>query len=254
MVPAYFMNTKKLPEQESVRINRYLAEAGICARRAADALIAEGRVTINGAIAVLGTKVQPGDEVSVDGKPVGRKQKDAYLILNKPKDCITTASDERGRRTVLDLIGYHDRVFPIGRLDRNSTGVLLLTNDGELAHRLMHPRFNVEKMYLVHLDKDIPRAVVIRLERGIMLDGERTAPVEINVNPHDAKELAITMHEGKNRQVRRMFEAMEFEVTKLDRIMYAGLTVKGMKRGEWRKLTNREVLHLKKLVKLDTNE
>lgn len=242
--------TKKVDQSPAVgtRLNRYIAEAGICSRRAADTLISEGRVTINGKRATLGTPVTPGDTVAVDGKVISNKRRSAYLLFNKPKDCITTAKDERGRRTVLEIVNYHDRVFPIGRLDRNSTGVLLLTNDGELAHRLMHPKYGVEKMYYVVLDKAITRAQAKEIEQGVILDGEKTAQCKIEINPADKKELVVTMHEGRNRQVRRMFEELGYLVTKLDRVLYAGLTARGIKRGEWRPLTRTEISHLKKLT------
>ncbi|HET7152543.1 MAG TPA: pseudouridine synthase, partial [Candidatus Kapabacteria bacterium] len=162
--------------------------------------------------------------------------------------------DERGRRTVLEIVNYHDRVFPVGRLDRNSTGVLLLTNDGELAHRLMHPRYGVEKTYYVVLDKPITRVHAKEIEQGIMLEGEKTAPCKIEINPADKTEVAIAMHEGRNRQVRRMFEELGYLVTKLDRILYAGLTARGIKRGEWRPLTRTELSHLKKLTGLSEAE
>ncbi len=245
------MPARSTPEKETVRLNRFLAEAGVCSRRNADALIAEGRVTVNGAKAQLGTQVAPADTVMVDGKAVRHRFRHTYIILNKPKDCVTTASDERGRTTVIDIVGHRERIFPVGRLDRNSTGVLLLMTDGDLAHRLMHPRYGVEKTYLVHLDAPITRPSVKQLEEGIVLDGEKTAPVKIEVNPRDASELTVTMHEGRNRQVRRMFEALGMLVKKLDRVVYAGLTAKGLPRGGWRPLTNAEVAKLRKLVKLD---
>jgi len=236
--------------QQSVRLNRFIAEAGICSRRAADTLIGEGRVTINGKKAILGMHVTPQDSVLVDGKIISNKHRSAYLLFNKPKDCITSAHDERGRRTVLDVINYHDRIFPVGRLDRNSTGVLLLTNDGELAHRLMHPRYGVEKTYFVVLDKPLQRMHAKEIENGIMLEGEKTSECKIDVNANDKTELTLTMHEGRNRQVRRMFEEYGYLVAKLDRIVYAGLTPRGIKRGEWRHLIRSEIARLRKLVRL----
>jgi 23S rRNA pseudouridine2605 synthase len=203
---------------------------------------------VNGKRATLGMQVSPQDTVAVDGKSISHKRRSAYLLFNKPKDCITTAKDERGRRTVLEIVNYHDRVFPVGRLDRNSTGVLLFTNDGELAHRLMHPRYGVEKTYYVVLDTPITRAHAKEIEQGVPLDGENIAPCKIEINPADKTELAVTMHEGRNRQVRRMFEELGYLVTKLDRILYAGLTARGIKRGEWRALTRVELSHLKKLT------
>jgi 23S rRNA pseudouridine2605 synthase len=248
------MKSKGTTARPGIRLNRFIAESGVCSRRAADTLITEGHVTINGKIAVLGMNVSGQDTIAVDGKPLPSRHRNAYLLLNKPKDCITTASDDRGRRTVLEVVNYHDRIFPIGRLDRNSTGVLLLTNDGELAHRLMHPRYGVEKMYHVVLDKAITRAQAHELEKGIVLEGKRTSPCTIELNARDLTELALTMHEGRNRQVRKMFEEIGFRVQKLDRIMYAGLTAKGLKRGAWRQLTHKETGHLKKLAHLTGDE
>jgi 23S rRNA pseudouridine2605 synthase len=239
------------PEKETLRLNRFLAEAGVCSRRNADALIADGHVTINRKRATLGMQVAPEDTVMVDGKAVGHRHRHTYVLLNKPKDCVTTSSDERGRRTVIEIVGHRERIFPVGRLDRNSTGVLLLMTDGDLAHRLMHPRYEVEKTYLVQLESTITRQTVQQLEKGILLDGEMTAPVKIEVNPRDPSVLTLAMHEGKNRQVRRMFEEMGLMVNKLERVVYAGLTTKGVPRGAWRTLSGAEVARLRKLVKLD---
>ncbi len=244
------MKTKKKPASAGTRLNRYIAEAGVCSRRAADALIAGGHVTVNGKKAALGAQVTIQDIVSIDGKILSLRHRSAYILLNKPKDSITTASDDRGRRTVMEVVNYHDRIFPIGRLDRNSTGVLLMTNDGELAHRLMHPRYGVEKAYHIILDKPLARPQARELEKGIMLEGKQTSPCKIEMNAADNTELVMTMHEGRNRQVRKMFEELGFRVQKLDRILYAGLTTKGLKRGEWRSLTRSETARLKKMVKL----
>jgi 23S rRNA pseudouridine2605 synthase len=240
----------KRKEGEPVRLNRYIAEAGVASRRAADELISAGKVTVNGAVGALGMKIKPGDQVIVEGNPVSPERRFEYLLFNKPKDCICSASDERGRRTIFEMIRSSARLFSVGRLDRNSMGVLLLTNDGDLAHRLQHPRYGVEKVYLVELDSALAAAHRKSIEKGVELDDGKTSPVTIELDPKDASRLTVTMHEGRNRQVRRMFEAFEYRVTKLDRIMYGGLTVQGIKRGESRPLKSAELSHLRKMTKL----
>jgi 23S rRNA pseudouridine2605 synthase len=238
-------------EQQLVRLNKFLADAGIASRRKADELIARGVVKVNGRIVTeLGTKVHPGDLVTVEGKPVSPYKHLTYIVLNKPKDYITTTSDERGRKTVLDLVPLKTRLYPVGRLDRNTTGVLLLTNDGELAARLTHPRYGVEREYIVGLDKPLEARHAAEIARGVRLDDETTGPAEVIISPSDARQVCIVLREGKNREVRRLFEHFGYEVRKLHRSRYGTITVRSLARGEYRHLTRQEVLSLRKLVGL----
>jgi 23S rRNA pseudouridine2605 synthase len=236
-----------------IRLNKFLSSAGIASRRKADELILAGSVTVNGRRVVsLGSKIDPSkDKVFVDGKQVARSDKSVYIVLNKPKDCITTTDDEKGRRTVLDLVDVKARVFPVGRLDRNTTGVLLLTNDGELANRLMHPRYEVRKGYVVELDKSLTEDALGKLRTGVVIDGGRTAPAEVHIIPHSRRRrVGIIIHEGKNRQVRKMLEGLGYKVLKLHRVTDGPITVEGLARGEWRYLTKREIAALKHHVGL----
>ncbi len=241
-------------KSEPIRLNKYLAMCGVASRKKADELIQQGRVAVNGQVTTqLGVKINPQkDRVTVDGRLVKPEEKLVYIALNKPKDCITTVKDEKGRRTVLDLVKVKQRIFPVGRLDRNTTGVLLLTNDGELACRLMHPKYKVEKAYKVEIDKPIKREDLEKLKRGIMLDGRMTEACDVYILPNsDNKEIGITIHEGRYRQIRRMFERLGYKVRKLHRVSFGGITISGMKRGEWRYLTEKEIKKLKRLVDLE---
>jgi pseudouridine synthase len=241
-------------EQAGIRINRYLSMAGVASRRKAEELVLGGRVSINGApVTDLAARVNPRrDRVTVDGKHVHEVQTMVYLVMNKPKDAITTVSDEKGRRTVMSLLQSHHRVFPVGRLDRNTTGVLLFTNDGELAARLMHPKFKVAKVYYVTTDKPVTRAHVERLRGGVKLDDRATAPAEVYVLPEGKHtKHAVGLVEGRNRQVRRMFETLGYEVVKLDRVAYGPVTKHGLARGESRSLTRKEVRALRTLAGLE---
>jgi pseudouridine synthase len=232
-----------------IRINRYLSMCGIASRRKAELMVQEARIRVNNqVISSLATTVVPGvDRVYLDGKEVVLLRDPVVYVLNKPKDTITTASDERGRATVLDLLRVRERVFPIGRLDRNTTGVLLLTNDGELAHRLMHPRHHITKAYLVTCDRVVARDHCESLRRGVRLDEGTTSPAQISVVPGGkGKVIGIAIHEGWNRQVRRMFEALGYEVEKLDRVAYGPITKDGLARGTYRKLTPAEVRALRR--------
>ena len=235
------------------RLNRVIATAGISSRRGADELIAEGRVRVNGRVVTeLGTRVLPSDDVSVDGNPVRRSIRKRYVLLNKPKDSITTVKDEHGRRTVIDVIGGKERLFPVGRLDRNTTGVLLLTNDGELANRMTHPRYEVERTYRVKLDRPLELEDARRIAGGLPIgNGEESGECYVSVSSGDRSEVEITLHEGKNREVRRIFDAVGYDVKKLNRISYGGLTTTGMGRGEWRELSRSEVRDLRHRLGLD---
>ncbi|MEM6325678.1 MAG: pseudouridine synthase [Bacteroidota bacterium] len=244
-----------LPATGEVRLNRFLARAGVASRRAADTLIAEGRVRVNGdVVTAMGTKVKPSDRVEVDGQPVAPAGL-VYVLLNKPKDTITTASDEKGRRTVLDLVDLDgteaDALFPVGRLDRDTTGVLLLTTDGDLAHRLMHPRYGAPKLYVITTRSPVTGDQVDQLRQGVRLDdGPAKADQVGYVDPKDKTRIALALHEGRNRQVRRMMEALGHEVLALDRVGYAGLDLRGLRRGRWRRLHDHEINALRRSVKL----
>ena len=207
----------------TIRINRFLSMCGITSRRKAEELIRDGKVEVNRAVVTnLATRVNPAhDKVFVNGKSVVQVDDYLYLVLNKPKDSITTLSDEKGRRTVMSMVRAKQRVFPIGRLDRNTTGVLLLTNDGEFANRLMHPKFEIPKSYRVTCDTPVALRDADALRRGIMLEEGKTAPAEVYILPgKKGKEIGVTIHEGRNRQVRRMFESLGYDVLKLDRVAY----------------------------------
>ena len=234
-----------------VRLNKFLASAGIASRRKADEMIQNGEVEVNGKLVTeLGFKINPEkDKVVAAGRIAKLQRRKIYILLNKPKDAISTSSDELDRRTVMDLIGLDDRVYTVGRLDRNTTGALLLTNDGDLAHRLMHPSFGVHKEYLVELDKKFTRADLQKLKSGMRLSdtGEKVSECEAKILG-DGSIVWLKLHEGKNRQVHRMFWTLGYDVKKLDRISYAGITPKGLRRGEWRHLLPKEVDRLRKLV------
>ncbi len=236
--------------QETVRLNKFLALAGIGSRRSNDELIRSGAVKVNDRpIHELGTKVDPrSDRVTVHGQQVGMEEKKVYLLFNKPKDCITTVKDERGRTTVLSYVRVKQRIYPVGRLDRNTTGVLLLTNDGELALALTHPRYEIERVYRVVLDRPIEDGDIAKIKKGIKLEDGVVKVLAVEVIPKEKRrKLFISLHEGKNREVRRIFEALDYEVSQLERLAFAGLTASGLKRGEWRKLNQKEVEYLKGL-------
>jgi 23S rRNA pseudouridine2605 synthase len=225
-----------------VRLNAYLARAGVASRRKADELIKAGRVTVNGEPGQLNTFVESRDVVEVDGTRV-EKQQLTYLLLHKPAGVVTTASDPQGRRTVVELVPREPRVVPVGRLDVDTTGTLLLTNDGELAHRLAHPRYGVEKTYLVEVEGETTDGVLRRLRDGVELDDGPTAPA--NARRLTRNTLELTIHEGRNRQVKRMLDAVGQPVTRLHRSAYAGLSADDLAPGEWRELTSDEVERLR---------
>jgi 23S rRNA pseudouridine2605 synthase len=244
----------KTPERPGVRLNKFLAAAGITSRRKADELIREGAVKINGRVVEsLGVKIDPAtDQVFVNGKQAVILDEPVYILFNKPNDCITTASDERGRTTVLDYIKFKRRIFPVGRLDRKTTGVLLLTNDGEFANRLMHPRTEVKKSYQVTLDKPLLPQDAQRLATGIQLADGMTEPAEIYSVPGGKnKVIGMVIHEGKNRQIHKMLESLGYAVERLDRVGYAGISCDGLKRGEWRYLTKGELKRLATATGID---
>ncbi len=239
---------------EAVRINRYLSMCGIASRRKAEELVLDGKVEVNHHVVTdLATKVRPGvDKVFVEGKQAVRVRDFVYLVMNKPKDTITTLHDERGRTTVMNLLKARQRVFPIGRLDRNTTGVLLFTDDGEFSNRLMHPKFEVPKSYQVTLDKSLALEHRDQLRSGIRLEDGLTAPAEVFILPHGrGKEIGIVIHEGRNREVRRMFEHLGYTVIKLDRVAYGPVTKEGLARGGTRSLTRSELRALRALAGIE---
>lgn len=242
---------KKQVQEEKVRINKFLAMCGVASRRAADQMVLEGRVTVNGQLVVEpGSRVDPRkDEVIVDGKRMAEPEsKKVYILFNKPRNVITTSHDERDRQQILDFIDVPERVFPVGRLDRKTTGLLLLTNDGTLAHLLMHPSSQVQKEYLAALDEKFPPAMLQKLTSGMRLKdtGEKVSPCRAKILD-DGMSVLVGIHEGKNHQVRRMFSTLGFEVKRLDRVAYAGLTPGELRRGEWRFLSRKEVEKLYRL-------
>lgn len=237
-----------LDPEEAIRLNKFMANAGVCSRRAADELIQKGFVKVNGNVVTeLGTKITHSDVVEYNDKVVVLESK-CYILLNKPKDCVTTSDDPNGRKTVMDLVkgACDERIYPVGRLDRNTTGVLLLTNDGDLASKLTHPQYVKKKIYQVWVDKAISEEHMQQIADGIMLeDGEIHADAISYVSPTDRKQAGIEIHSGKNRIVRRIFESLGYHVVKLDRVYFAGLTKKDLPRGRWRYLTQEEVNFLK---------
>ena len=229
---------------EPLRLNKFLANAGICSRREADEFIQAGVVTVNGEVVTeLGTKIKRTDEIKFHDQPVNLEKK-VYVLLNKPKDCVTTSDDPQQRKTVMDLVKNvcPERIYPVGRLDRNTTGVLLLTNDGDLASKLTHPKFLKKKVYHVFLDKNVTAHDMQQIAEGIELeDGEIHADAIEYASDTDKSQVGIEIHSGKNRIVRRIFEHLGYRVVKLDRVQFAGLTKKNLRRGDWRFLTEKEV-------------
>jgi 23S rRNA pseudouridine2605 synthase len=245
---------KKAPKVETsvtypIRLNRYIANAGVCSRRDADLLIAEGKITVNGKVATeMGIKVERTDEVKFNGKELNPEHF-VYVLLNKPKDYICTMDDPEKRKTVMQLIqnACDERIYPVGRLDRNTTGLLLFTNDGGLSQKLTHPSYKIKKIYQVQLDKPITENHLEEIKAGIQLEDGKVLVDDIVVLTSDNMSIGVQIHVGKNRIVRRIFEHFEYEVTKLDRTMYGPLTKKELPKGKWRTLTEKEVIVLKNL-------
>lgn len=243
---AYPKYKPEMPSGE-VRLNRFIAQSGLCSRREADAYITAGVVTVNGHIVTeLGTKVLPTDDVRFNNEPV-RGEQLVYLVLNKPKGYVTTLDDPHATKIVTDLVknACKERIYPVGRLDKNSLGLLLFTNDGDLAKQLTHPSYQKKKIYQVSLDKPLTNADMQRIANGLTLEDGEIYADEIAFIKEDKKEIGIEIHSGRNRIVRRIFEHLGYEVRKLDRVYYAGLTKKNLKRGAWRFLTKEEVRNLK---------
>ena len=233
---------------EPIRLNKFLANAGVCSRREADEFITAGVVSVNGEVVTeLGTKIKRSDVVKFHDEPVSIERK-VYVLLNKPKDCVTTSDDPQERRTVMDFVkgACNERIYPVGRLDRNTTGVLLLTNDGDLASKLTHPKYLKKKIYHVYLDKNLTKADMDQIAAGVQLeDGEIHADTISYASDTDKAQVGIEIHSGKNRIVRRIFESLGYKVMKLDRVFFAGLTKKNLRRDEWRYLTEQEVNFLR---------
>lgn len=231
-----------------IRLNKFLSNAGVCSRRDADKYITAGVVTVNGeTVTELGTKIKRSDVVRFNNEPVTIEKK-VYVLLNKPKDYVTTSDDPQNRKTVMDLVrnACRERIYPVGRLDRNTTGVLLLTNDGELASKLTHPKYKKKKIYHAFLDHKVSAADMQQIANGVVLDdGEVHADAIEYASQTDKKQVGIEIHSGKNRIVRRIFESLGYHVTKLDRVYFAGLTKKNLRRGQWRYLSQEEVNYLK---------
>jgi 23S rRNA pseudouridine2605 synthase len=245
-------NEPKKVDDGSMRLNRFIAHAGICSRREADTFIIAGSVEVNGKIvSEMGYKVLPGDSVKFDGRLL-TPEKMEYVLLNKPKNFLTTTEDDKGRKTVMDLIrnASKSRLLPVGRLDRNTTGLLLFTNDGEMAARLTHPRYAVRKIYHVVLDRALKVSDLQQIEKGVDLDDGSISVDAISYIANATKrEVGIEIHSGRNRIIRRIFEHLGYEVAKLDRVMFAGLTKKDLPRGQWRTLDSKEVSFLKMIGK-----
>jgi 23S rRNA pseudouridine2605 synthase len=234
-------------DPDLIRLNKYLANSGVCSRREADTYIAAGNVTVNDkTITEMGYKVTRNDTVRFDGRILNPEKKE-YILLNKPKNFITTTSDEKGRRTVMELISNasKSRLLPVGRLDRNTTGLLLFTNDGDLAKKLTHPRYGVRKLYHVVLNRNLKAADLKKIKEGIELEDGTVKVDEISyINDAPKKEVGVEIHSGRNRIVRRLFEHLGYEVNRLDRVVFAGLTKKDLPRGHWRHLSRQEVINL----------
>ncbi|MCB0700621.1 MAG: rRNA pseudouridine synthase [Chitinophagales bacterium] len=243
----YWEEVEQEIKPEAMPLNKYIAHCGVCSRREAADLVKEGKIKVNGKVATEpGYKVLPKDKVEYKGKPLSYKKDLVYVLLNKPKNYITTTDDPKQRRTVMDLVKgvKADRIYPVGRLDRNTTGLLLMTNDGELAQKLSHPKYNIKKVYKVTVDKQLTEAHFEEIMKGLTLED---GPVKVDALAYleDKNEIGIEIHSGRNRIVRRIFEHLGYVVVKLDRVMYAGLTKKNIPRGKWRQLTDKEVIMLK---------
>ncbi|MEO5910458.1 MAG: pseudouridine synthase, partial [Pelobium sp.] len=240
-------------EGDTIRLNRFISNSGICSRRKADELIEAGVVTVNGeAVTELGTKVNPSkDDVRYNGELL-KREKMVYVLLNKPKDYITTTDDPQERKTVMELVekASRERIYPVGRLDRNTTGLLLLTNDGDLADKLSHPKNSISKIYNVELERNLTQGDFNKIAFGLELEDGFIKPDDLRYVTGGAKnEVGVQIHSGKNRIVRRIFESLGYEVVKLDRVIYANLTKKDLTRGRWRYLTDQEIVQLKHFTK-----
>ena len=236
------------------RLQKVIANLGYCSRRHAEELISKGEVKVNGEVVTeLGTKVKKGDVIEVENTILDNNKDYEYYILNKPREVVTTTSDEHGRKTVIDLIDTTTRIYPVGRLDYDTTGILLLTNDGELANKLMHPKSNIDKTYIAKVEGIVTGYAVKKLRDGVVIDGYKTKPARVKLKKVDKNKetslVEITIHEGKNHQVKKMFESVGYQVSKLKRTNYANLDLTNLRVGEYRKLSNKEIAILYSLVK-----
>jgi 23S rRNA pseudouridine2605 synthase len=242
-------NRKPADKDALIRLNRFIANSGVCSRREADELIRDGLISVNGKkVTEMGMKVRNSDDIRYKNKKLSSERK-VYILLNKPKGYVTTAEDPHADHTVLELIeeGCSERIYPVGRLDKATTGVLLLTNDGDLTGKLIHPKYKRKKIYHVFLDKPVTKNDLFRFTEGIELDGEIVIADAVSfADPDDKSQIGIELHSGQNRVIRRMFETLGYKVRKLDRVYFAGLTKKNLKRGKWRFLTDKEVAMLKR--------
>jgi len=242
-------NQHQEARQDQIRLNRFIANSGVCSRREADEIIKKGMVSVNGKkISDLGTRVNRTDDVRYKGKRLSAEKK-VYILMNKPKGYVTTVEDPHADHTVLDLIGNActERVYPVGRLDKETTGVLLLTNDGDLTGKLTHPKYERKKIYHVFLDSPVTKNDLFRLTEGIDLDGELVVADAVSyADPDDKSQIGIELHSGQNRVIRRLFESLGYKVRKLDRVYFAGLTKKNVQRGKWRYLSDKEISMLKR--------
>jgi len=236
---------------ENIRLNRFIANSGVCSRREADELISKGMISVNGSqVTDLGTKVKYSDDVRYKGKKLSSEKK-VYVLLNKPKGYVTTVEDPHAEHTVIDLLGndFPERVYPVGRLDKETTGVLLLTNDGDLTGKLTHPKYNRRKIYHVFLETPVVKNDLFKLTEGIQLDDELVVADAVSyADPEDKSQIGIELHSGQNRVIRRLFESLGYRVKKLDRVYFAGLTKKNLPRGKWRFLSEKEISMLKRGV------
>lgn len=233
-----------------MRLQKYMADCGVASRRASEQLILEGRVQVNGVtVTELGTKVNEGDTVSFDGQILKLPKNRVYIMLYKPDKVMSTASDPEGRTTVLDLVDEKVRLYPVGRLDYHTEGLILLVNDGDAAYHLTHPKFEVEKEYLAVIQGEISREEVLKLQAGVIIDGQKTAPSKVRITEitDHTTSLSVIIHEGRNRQVRKMFEAVNKKVIHLTRIRHGELTLSGLKKGQWRYLTENEIEYLENI-------
>lgn len=229
-----------------MRLNKYMADCGVASRRACDKLIVAGKVKVNGKVATLGTTVEDSDRVEVEGKRITAKHKQYYIVLHKPKGFVTTVSDNLGRKTVMDLVDIKARLFPVGRLDYDTEGLLILTNDGDLANKLTHPSHEIEKVYIARISGQLTMQELNQLRNGVVIDGEKTAPAIVKVVEGDAHHtrVELTIHEGRNRQVKKMFEAVGHEVDFLKRVRIGQINLGGLSRGTYRHCTPKEVQYL----------
>jgi 23S rRNA pseudouridine2605 synthase len=246
-------NVSKQPVElpEIMRLNRFIANSGVCSRREADELISKGMISVNGSqVTDLGTKVKYSDDVRYKGKKLSAEKK-VYVLLNKPKGYVTTVEDAHAEHTVMDLLGndFPERIYPVGRLDKETTGVLLLTNDGDLTGKLTHPKYNRRKIYHVFLETPLAKNDLFKLTEGIQLDDELVVADAVSyADPEDRSQVGIEIHSGQNRVIRRLFEGLGYKVKKLDRVYFAGLTKKNLPRGKWRFLSEKEISMLKRGV------